>query len=180
MRTVVTLMGALALGVVGFAGVAGAQQSYPPAGSCSLGVSSAVVSQRETITVNTIDCGAGYAPGDPVGLTFESTPVSVGTATADSNGQFSAKVTIPSDAARGAHTIRSSGHRPDGSSLELTAKVTVVAPGETAGAGALAFTGSDALPVVWIALVVLVLGSALVIGARRRATVRARQDASGP
>jgi hypothetical protein len=40
--------------------------------------------------------------------------------------------------------------------------------GAGGGAGALPFTGGDTMPLVWIALVVLVAGTLLVVGARRR------------
>jgi len=180
--TVVRLMAAIAIGVVSFAGVATARESSPPSESCTLGIGGSVVSVRQTVLLSTAGCKAPYAAGASIGITFASTQVSLGTATADGNGQLSASVTIPTDASRGEHTISASGPRPDGSARVLTVRVMVVVPGATVGAsaGELAFTGSDALPFVWIALVALVLGSALVIGARRRATVRARQESSGP
>jgi hypothetical protein len=43
------------------------------------------------------------------------------------------------------------------------------------GAGELAFTGSDLLPLIWIGLAVLVLGVALVVAARRRSAIRGRR-----
>jgi hypothetical protein len=47
------------------------------------------------------------------------------------------------------------------------------APGARAG-GELAFTGSDLLPLIWIGLAVLVVGTVLVVAARRRAAIRGR------
>jgi hypothetical protein len=44
-------------------------------------------------------------------------------------------------------------------------------------AGALAFTGSDSLPLVWIALAMLTVGTAFVLAVRRRA--QARRHLSG-
>jgi LPXTG-motif cell wall-anchored protein len=38
--------------------------------------------------------------------------------------------------------------------------------------GALPFTGSDSLPLVWIALALLTVGTALVLAVRRRAQTR--------
>ncbi|MGH9030611.1 MAG: LPXTG cell wall anchor domain-containing protein [Acidimicrobiia bacterium] len=43
------------------------------------------------------------------------------------------------------------------------------------GAGELAFTGSDLLPLIWIGLAVLVVGTALVVAARRRKAIRGRR-----
>jgi len=54
-----------------------------------------------------------------------------------------------------------------------------VTPGTARGAagarGELAFTGSDLLPLIWIGLAVLVVGTVLVIAARRRAAIRGRR-----
>jgi hypothetical protein len=53
-----------------------------------------------------------------------------------------------------------------------------VTPGSAPAAGArgeLAFTGSDLLPLIWIGLAVLVVGTVLVIAARRRAAIRGRR-----
>ena len=50
------------------------------------------------------------------------------------------------------------------------------APGARGAAGReLAFTGSDLLPLVWIGLAVLVVGTVLVVAARRRAAIRGRR-----
>jgi hypothetical protein len=173
------LVGCVAIvlvGLAGFAGMAVAQDPYPPTGTCSLRVGSAVVSANETHTVSTEHCDAAFASGAQVSHTWSSTPVHVGTATADARGRHSHQYTVPSDATPGPHTITATGPAADGSTLSLSATVTVRGAGGQVGAGAIPFTGSsNALPAVWIALAALVLGSALVIGARRRATVRKQQ-----
>jgi len=46
--------------------------------------------------------------------------------------------------------------------------------GEARGGGDLALTGSDVLPLLWLGLAALVLGTVLVFAARRRAAVRTR------
>jgi LPXTG-motif cell wall-anchored protein len=182
-RTVLQVIGAMAISVVGFSGVAGAQQPYPPTGACRINLSSAVVTGGQSIVVQVPACSDGYGPGELVDITFASKPVSLGTVTTDATGAFSAQVTIPRDASPGTHTISTTGRRADGSTLVLTTSITVAGRdgGARAGssAGALPFTGSsNALSAVWIALAVLVLGAALVIGARRRATVRNHQRLS--
>jgi len=170
-------LSALFLGVLA---VPVAAQPYPPAGGCSLALSSSVVPPGGTVTVSTTG-PACYAPGAPVSLTFTSDPVSLGTVNANANGQFSTTVTIPSNATAGTHTITASGASASGGTLVLSASVTVTRAGAAApgAAGRLAFTGStDTAPLLWIALVSLVVGAALVVGARRRLTTRGREAGS--
>ncbi len=105
----------------------------------------------------------------------------LGTVNANANGQFSTTVTIPSNATAGTHTITASGASASGGTLVLSASVTVTRAGAAApgAAGRLAFTGStDTAPLLWIALVSLVVGAALVVGARRRLTTRGREAGS--
>lgn len=49
--------------------------------------------------------GQNFTPDSTVTLTFHSAPSSLGTAHTDASGRFSTKVTIPSDARKGHHTI---------------------------------------------------------------------------
>src|SRR5262249_60605835 len=88
--TAVRLMAAIAIGVVSFAHVATALASSPPAESCTLGIGGSVVSQRQTVLLSTAGCEAPYAASASIGITFASTQVSLGTATADGHGQLSA------------------------------------------------------------------------------------------
>ena len=88
---------------------------------------------------------------------------------------------MPEDAAIGGHTVVASGEEADRSTRTISAGVTIMstpagarAPGAT---GALAFTGSDSLPLVWIALALLTVGTAFVLAVRRRA--QARRSLSG-
>ncbi len=178
MRTLkLAALSALFLGVLA---VPAAAQPYPPSGGCSLALSSSVVPAGGTVVVSTTGSPC-YAPGASVTLTFTSDPVNLGTVTANGAGQFSTTVTIPSNATAGTHTITSSGPGASGGTLVLSASLTVTgARAAAAGApGQLAFTGStDTAPLLWIALVALVLGAALVVGARRRMTTRGREVGS--
>ncbi len=179
MRTL-KLIGLSAL-FVSVLAVPAAAQPYPPSGGCSLGLSSSVVPAGGSVTVSATGSSC-YAPGTPVTLTFTSDPVSLGTVNANANGQFSTTVTIPSNATAGTHTITASGASASGGTLVLSASVTVTRAGAAAAPGAagrLAFTGStDTAPLLWIALVSLVVGAALVVGARRRLTTRGREVGS--
>ncbi len=159
--------------------VPAAAQPYPPSGGCSLALSSSVVPAGGTVTVSTAGSPC-YAPGATVTLTFASDPVTLGTVTANANGQFSATATIPSNASAGTHTITASGTGANGSTLVLSASLTVTGGAAAAGArGPLAFTGStDTAPLLWISLVALVSGAAMVVGARRRSTMRSREVGS--
>jgi putative Ig domain-containing protein/immunoglobulin I-set domain protein len=92
--------------------------------------------------------GAGYHPGAPIRIGFYSSPVQVGTATADATGAFTATITIPKTAAFGSHTLVATGVDPAGAARYLSAHTTVVPPaggshgGSTGGTGTTGGTGS--------------------------------------
>ncbi len=145
-------------------GVAAAQV-YPPDG-CQISISRNVVAPGETVIVT----GEDFVPGESIDLFLLSDPVFLKTVTADSTGSFSTEVTIPLNTPPGLHQIRASS-----GTCTLTADINVTASGGPGGGGQLAFTGSNSLPWLWIALVLLAIGTALVVGARRRAQVRQRE-----
>lgn len=139
-------------------------QVYPPSG-CSLGANVSVTAPGSSITVT----GSGFDPG-PVTIFFDSGEVA--SATADAGGTFSVPITVPSNASVGTHVIRAV---PADNKCDPTTTITVeAAAGARQGgtAGALAFTGSDSLPLVWIALAMLTIGTAFVLAVRRRAQAR--------
>ena len=163
----------------GFAHPAGAQV-YPP-NRCSLALSASAAVPGQTIVAGSANCSPGFAARARVVITLESDSVQLATVTADANGQFSTPVTMPEEAAIGGHTVVASGEEADRSTRTISAGVTIMstpagarAPGST---GALAFTGSDSLPLVWIALALLTVGTAFVLAVRRRA--QARRSLSG-
>jgi hypothetical protein len=82
--------------------------------------------------------GGGFAGNAPLGLEFQSAPVSLGTTTADASGNFRVTITIPLDATAGAHRLVARGSRAGGGTHEVFADVTVVV-----ATGALSLTGTD-------------------------------------
>jgi len=167
------LIGCVALVGV-FSAPAGAQV-YPP-NRCSLALSVSAAVPGQTIVAGSANCSPGFAAGATVEITLEPDPMHLDTVTADANGQFSTPVTIPGGATPGAHTVVATGRAANGSTPAINAGLTIMSG--TAGAraggagGALAFTGSDSLPLVWIALALLTVGTAFVLAVRRRAQAR--------
>ncbi len=112
--------------------------------------------------------GGGFTPGERVTITLLSTPVLLGTTTADAVGRVASTVTIPADLEVGNHHIELVG---------VTSGVRVSIPIEVLGAtvarpGTLPATGSGTRPEAALAVGLLVLGAALVsIGRRRGAEV---------
>lgn len=108
--------------------------------------------------------GTGFAAGDQLRLELHSTPVSLGAVTATAAGEFATTVRIPTTVSAGAHTLVVL--LPDGT--QVRAAVTVTAA-QGAATDDLAQTGG-ALPfaAVWIALVALGLGGALLVRRRLR------------
>jgi hypothetical protein len=110
--------------LLGFLGVAlaapAAAQQYPPSEE-ALAISTSDASPGEPVTV----AGDGFAAGSDVTITFESTPVVVGTARADATGRFTTQVRIPLDATPGMHTLRATGVDPAGHLRVLTTAIRV-------------------------------------------------------
>jgi hypothetical protein len=167
------LTGCVAVAAV-FAAPAGAQV-YPP-NRCSLALSVSAAIPGQTIIAGSANCSPGFAAGATVEITLESDPVHLATVTADGSGQFSTPVTIPGGATPGSHSVVATGQGADGSTPAISAGLTIMSG--TAGAraegaaGRLPFTGSDSVPLVWIALALLTVGTAFVLAVRRRAQAR--------
>jgi hypothetical protein len=159
------LLGGVTIGLLLTTGPAGAQQ-YPP-GAFFLSLSDTTVVPGQTITAT----GAVTPGATSVTFTFSSAPQTLTTATPDADGNVSASLTIPTDAAAGEHTITAT----DSTGLEVSASVTVVAadgagaaaPGGPAAAGALPRTGGDSLPLLPVGAVLVALGGVCVLVARR-------------
>lgn len=114
--------------------------------------------------------GKGFAPGAPVNVGVYSTPRALGTAVVGTNGEFTLPVTLPTDLT-GEHTIVAAGLGLDGEPLYLTTGITIVAAATTS---ALAATGADAAPALWIALLLGLVGVLLRAGQRRTSATRTR------
>lgn len=138
------LRGALFLCGLLTAAVAGpaAAQQYPPSEG-ALAISTSEAAPGEPVTLS----GDGFAPGSDITITFESTPVVVGTTRADATGRFTTQVRIPLDATPGMHTLRAIGVDPAGRPRVLTTAIRVagdVAQSTAAGSpGGVTGTRSD-------------------------------------
>jgi len=140
-------------------GAQGVSDPGTPAAALSLSLGSALVGDRITVT------GSHFTPGTQVSFVFNSTPVSLGTATVAPDGTLTFAFAVPNVPA-GAHTLTASV----GGTVVASAAVTVTAAEATAAVdpSALASTGSTApLAPIGIALAMLVGGGAL-FAARRR------------
>jgi hypothetical protein len=128
-------------------------------GTPGITLSSPVASPGERITVT----ASGFAAGEELQLWFHSTPVRLDTATASSDGTLVRTVTIPEDAATGAHRIEVRGTTSGSAYANLTV------------AGDLAATGADGLQPGIAALggVLLLGGIGLTAFAVRRRMTRA-------
>ena len=155
-------LSALFIGALVVAAPAGAQQ-YPPQQE-GIQTSDSTVSPGQPITV------AGCCIAGEVTITFES--VVLGTTTASpADGSFSVQVTIPADASPGTHTITASGQAFDGSGpVVYSTTVTVSGAAAPTGAGLPRTGSSSTIPLTRVAIMLVVVGSAFVIGARRRST----------
>ncbi len=173
---------------------------YPPSGT-TLAVSISIVTPGGTITIT----GRGFFPGSTITIYLCSQVTQVGTATAGSDGSFSATVSIPGSTPPGTHELAAVGTSASGGPLVQVADITVagaspVAQGQgnqgnqgqagsqgnqggaqgQAGHGAqsngqVAFTGIYAVPMILVALALVLSGSALVLIARRRRLMGVRR-----
>ena len=150
-------------------------QEYPPP-TVGIFLSDSTVFPGQIIIIQ-----AGiYAPGSTETFNFFSQPVLLGTATADASGVATLEATIPANATPGTHTIVASGIAPDGSPLELSTTITVLADGAdgdgtgvggaggASGAGDLPRTGDNSVPIARIGAALLAVGGGLLFITRRR------------
>jgi LPXTG-motif cell wall-anchored protein len=109
----------------------------------------------------------GFQPGEVVTLVMHSTPVVLGTFTADSQGVVTAEFTLPAGTAAGTHTFVYEGNQ----GTYFQESYTVSAALDTAGSGKkLAHTGADiTVPLTLGAGLVLAGAGALVVSRRRNA-----------
>ena len=180
------LVGAASLVAIG-AAPAGAQE-YPP-GTCALSLSVSVAERGQTVLASTVNCTSPYESVVSVDLTLLSDPIFLTSTESNGAGQLrDVPFVVPQQAELGLHTVRSTGRGEDVPNLVLDAPLTVVDSGgdggggiqgqggqpRPSGSGSLAFTGSDVLWLLLLALVLLTIGTALVLAARRRAEVQRR------
>jgi len=116
--------------------------------------------------------GSGFKPGETVTLVLHSTPVTLGTTTADSQGSFSTTVTIPADTTPSNHTIIATGNTSGSTSSTSIVVVSATTSGGTSNSGSsgggLAFTGAHIAAMAGVGAIALALGGMLVFAGRRR------------
>lgn len=114
--------------------------------------------------------GSGWVANESVNLTLHSTPVGVGTAQTDANGNFSATVTIPSNTPAGSHYIEASDSYGNTATFAFT--VTAAGGGNNGGGsgGGLAGTGVAVVGIGALGVVLLVGGGLMLMAGRRRKT----------
>ncbi|WP_394940280.1 alpha/beta fold hydrolase [Psychromicrobium sp. YIM B11713] len=154
-----------------------------PSPVLSVAKSTVLAGTEQTIT------GKGFIPGAEVRLVLHSTPVELGTVTADATGGFTKKFTVPGNLEAGAHTV--SATSADGSAVQAGFQVTVKSPvpaihpagksgestqgsgaqgGDSANQAALANTGNSWMLLCGVSgLLILLLGVIVLIAFRRRA-----------
>lgn len=74
----------------------------------------------------------GFEPGASVNVYLHSTPVLLGTFTADGRGWIDVHVTLPAGTAAGSHQIEATGPGPDGAAVSVAHVIQVAAPAATA------------------------------------------------
>lgn len=123
---VLTLVAILSVVLMGFM-VTSAAAQYGGTGTATLSSTSGTAGGSVTVS------GSGFQPGETVRIYFDDTYL--GSTTADSAGNFSKTVTIPSSADEGTHTIKAVG-----AERTLTSTFTV-----TSGGLGYAYTGAKIL-----------------------------------
>jgi hypothetical protein len=117
---------------------------------------------------------SGLKEGTTWSLVLHSDPITLGTGVVDGTGVVSAPFTIPANLAPGLHRIILTGVAPDNTVLTSTVWFTLNADGTVSGISRtepeLPPTGAgDALGGVSLALLALLIGSSVMLIARRRA-----------
>ena len=109
----------------------------------------------------------GFQPFEKVTLTMHSTPVTLGTFTADANGVVTVEFTVPDGAAAGTHTLVLSGDA--GTYFQEAITVAAGTAVTEAGSNGLAYTGADVAVPLALGGGLLALGGGALLVSRRRA-----------
>jgi hypothetical protein len=164
MRTklaVVAVAAGLAL-TLGWSGMAVAAQ-YPPNGP-AIGTNTSILGPGGSLIVT----GNGFLPFEFITLFLHSTPVELGTVTADSTGSFSTPETIPPGTPLGAHTIVAIGASGDSATTAITLTSATTPIAVVSASPSLPFTGADIAAVSGVGAVALAVGGTLILTGRRR------------
>ena len=136
---------------------------YPPSGN-GLTVNKTNLAPGEALTLT----GSGYTAGATITITIESTPLVLGTTVADGTGAFTTTVSIPTTFAAGRHTVKATGEGAGGSTIVLSAAVTVASSGSGHP-----FTGANVGPPVLVGVGLILVGMVLIVTVRRRRSAMA-------
>lgn len=169
--TALTLGGLTSLALVAPAHAATCPPAtYPPGVACTpFSITVTTTAAGSTFTIHL----TGFKPGAPVDVVIHSTPLDLGTFTADAAGAVTATLTLPSSFPAGAHTITASGVNPAGAPLILSAPLTVTAAASTVAASTAAglpFTGFELGAASLLGVGLLGAGSLAVVSGRKRKT----------
>lgn len=112
-------------------------------------------------------------PGSALRVMLRSDPIFLGTFTADANGEVNVDVTIPVSAPAGSHHIESTGVGADGNPVISSIPITVTAPAAPTSPGTsvislLPRTGGDVAALLTVGGVLVAVGGASAVAARRR------------
>jgi hypothetical protein len=150
--------------VIAAASIGVAASAYPPGTGPTISTSTSTVPQGGSLTV----FGDNFSPNSDAVLSLHSTPVGLGTVHTDSNGQFSAQITVPSSTTPGTHTIEALD-TPTGDIASATITVTGGGTGGGGGGGGgVAETGVAVISIGALGLVLLVGGGLMLMAGRRR------------
>lgn len=176
-RKALMLVTVMAAFLAAGAGVASAQDcgyggcptssTSTPGGGSSTTTTEAEIPTLTVVRGETVDVGGeGCAPGAEVTVTYDD-GTTLGTFTADENGDFLATVTIPTSSTLGVHLMTATC-----GDVEQFINVNVLAESiNNVDSGTLARTGTSTTgPLVGIGAAALVLGGAFLYGARRPRT----------
>jgi LPXTG-motif cell wall-anchored protein len=170
----ILVLATLVVGFLAMSGTAPASAQYE--GPCGILIDPAVVAPGGTVNIS----GQGAPPGAVLEAYIGDVFLGSTTATDDDDGVFFfGNLTIPNSLAPGDYTITVSiqGGAPFDEDCQfadvLTNVLTIQAPprppsGNQGGGGALPATGSDPMPTVQFAAMLLAVGGLLVLSTRKR------------
>jgi hypothetical protein len=149
-------------------GLATSASAAPYSNQATISVSTTNPAIGGTLTIS----GSGWAAGETVILTLESSSFSLGSAIANASGDFSTSVTLPSGVS-GDHTIVARGAT---SGATASAAICIGSCGgggsaSSGGGGGLASTGLAVAAIGGLGVVLLIAGGLMLLAGRRRKVI---------
>jgi sugar lactone lactonase YvrE len=131
--------------------------SAPTSASTTLTTNLGAISEAQPGEALTV-IGTGFLPYSTATIVVYSSPVVLATVVTDANGDFSKPVTIPATLEVGSHNLVAFGVDLAGATRTLRLPFAITS---------LPTTGVDAAPVLWAALILLIVGGSTVLFASR-------------